>query len=433
MAAGFTEWDASLKEVYDEREVKSLSYTDNVLLGLFEKKMSGGDYFVQPVHYQGAGGSSASLAKAKTNSTSSKIRKLNITRVAHFQKVSVQLHLLMAAQKKSETFIEAKKEFDFGFEELSAKFDRRLFRSSSGSIGRIKSTTTLASNTIHLTDKADAYNFLEDDLIAFSATDGGGTLKDSGDEVTVASVDYANGIITIDEADLSAEVTGVALGDYIFQSGDYDLCMAGLEDWLPVENRAAKLAAPFFGMTRNVNPVRLGGVYVDGTTLATDANGILIKLVNDVMMNNAKGNGKPDVCICPWSFFTDLSQIWLDARKGFEQVNVSISEQMSDGSTLVISRLYPGMKAMVGGVMLTIIPSRHCPSNRLYVLQRNTWTVHHVGRTLPCFPLEEVEGQNMRLDDTGTTDLEAMVWLAGYGNLGCSRPGNNGVAKLPTA
>jgi hypothetical protein len=435
MAAGFTEWDASLKEVYDEREVKSLSYADNVALGLFEKKQSGGDYFVQPVHYQGAGGASATLSVAKTNNTSSKIKKLNITRVAHFQKVSIELKLLLAASKKSESFIEAKKEFDFGFEELSAKFDQRLFRSSSGSIGQIKSTTTLASDTIILTDKADTYNFLEGGKIAFSSVDGGGSLRDSGDVVEVEAVDYAAGTVTIVEADLATEIASVATGDYIFYEGDYDACMSGLEDWLPVTNRATKLAASFFGMTRTANTTRLGGVYVDATSLGLDANGILIKLVTDVVMNGSKGRGKPDICLCPWSFFNDLQQIWLDARKGFESVKVSVSETMGDGSTLVISRLYPGMKAMVGGVELTIMPSRHCPTNRLYVLQRNTWTVHHVGRTLPCFPLEEVEGQNMRLNDTtsGQTDLEAMVWLAGYGNLGCSHPGNNGVAKLPTA
>lgn len=433
MGAGFTEWDASLKEVYDEREVKSLSYADNVLMGLFEKKKSGGDYFVQPIHYQGAGGSSASLTKAKTNATSSKIKKLNITRVSHFQKVAVQLHLLLSATKSSEAFIEAKKEFDFGFEELSSKFDRRLFRSSTGSIGQIKSTTTLASDTIYLVDKADAYNFLEGDKIVFSSTDGGGSLRDSGDQVEVEAVDYPNGKITIVEADLSAEITGVALSDYIFQEGDWDACMSGLESWLPVTNRDTKLSTAFFGLTRSANPVRLGGNYVDATSLGLDANGILIKLVSEVVKNGARSKAKPDTCICPWDFFTDLQQIWLTARQGFESVKVSISETMGDGSTLVISRLYPGMRALVGGVELTIIPSRHCPSNRLYVLQRNTWTIHHVGRTLPCFPLEEVEGQNMRLDDTGSTDLEAMVWLAGYGNLGCSHPGNNGVAKLPTA
>lgn len=434
-AAGFTEWDASLKEVYDEREVKSLSYADNVALGLFEKMQSGGDYFVQPIHYQGAGGASASLAIAKTNNTSSKIKKLNITRVAHFQKVAIELKLLLSTQQKSESFINAKKEFDFGFQELSAKFDRGLFRSKSGSIGQIKSNTTLASNTIYLVDKANAYNFLEGAKICFSSVDGGGSLRDSGDQVEVLSVDYALGKIVIVETLLSTEISGVALGDYIFNEGDYDACMSGLESWLPVTNRDTVLAASFFGMTRDSNPTRLGGVYIDATALSMDANGIITELTAQVVMNGSKGRGKPDICLCPWRFFIDLQQIWSDARRVFEQVNVSVKEQMSDGQTLVINRLYPGMKAMVGGVMLTILPSRHCPSNRLYVLQRDTWTVHHVGRTLPCFPLEEVEGQNMRLDDqtSGQTDLAAMVWLAGYGNLGCSHPGNNGVAKLPVA
>lgn len=435
MAAGFTEWDAFLKEVYDEREIKSLAAPKNVLLGLFEKEMSGGDYFVQPVHYSNAGGSSATLANAKLNQTSSKIKKLNITRVPHFQKVSVTVHLLMSTMKKSEAFQEAKKEFDYGFKALSTKFDQRLFRSSSGSIGVIKSTTTLASASIILVDKADAYNFNEGDKIAFSSVDGGGSLRDSGDTTTVSAVDYDTGIVTIADADLSVKITGVSLGDFIFQDGDYDACMSGLEDWLPVTNRTTKLAASFYGMTRSANPVRLGGVYYDATSTGDDENGILVELTSRVVKNTTDGLGEPDTCICPWDFFIGLSKLWIATRQGFENVKISVSDALADGSTLIISRLYPGMRAMVAGVELTIIPSRHCPSNRLYVLQKDTWTIRHAGKTLPMFPLEEIEGHMMRMDDnvSGQTDLQAAVWLAGYGNLGCNLPGCNGVAKLPTA
>ena len=434
-AANFTDWDPALKEVYDEREVKCLSYGDNVLLGLFEKKKDhGGKHFVQAFHVKGATGASASLAVAKTNNKASKFRELNLTRVSHFQRISIELQLLLATSKSEEAFVKAKEEFDTGFEQLSNKFDQRLFRGKSGSIGQIAATSSITTDLITLTDKADSWNFEEGDMIAFSSTDGGGTLRDSGDVVEVESVDPMTGIVTIVEANLGTEIASVAVGDYIFMEGDHDACMSGLEDWLPVTDRATKLAASFFGMVRTAYPVKLGGVYLDATALGLDANGILVRLVSDVVMHGKRAKGKPDLVICPWDFFKDLQQIWLSKKHLFENIEASIREPMEDGSTLVLNKLYPGMMSIVGGVKLKIIPSRHCPSSRLYCLKRDTWTIHHVGRTLPMFPLEEIEGQNLRVDDTvsGQTDLHVATWLAAYGNLGCSNPGANGVAKLPT-
>jgi hypothetical protein len=434
MGAGFTDWDASIKETYDERTVKCQAFVDNVLLGTLPKERSGGEYFVQPIRYKAPGGSSASFSKAKTNGTASKTKKLNISRISMYQRVGVEVHLLLSADKKSESMVRVSEEFDDGFSELASKVERRLFRSSSGSIGQIKSTTTITSNTIILVDKADAFNFQEGDKIVASSADGGGSLRDSGDTVTVSGVDYDAGTFTVSVADISAQITGISVssnspnGDYLFQDGDYDACISGLESWLPVTNRSTKLAASFFGMTRDVNPVRLGGVYVDGTTLGGDANDILIKLISEV----TKHGGKTDLVLCNTDFFADLQRIWITTRQGFESVEVSASDKMSDGTPLVVSRLYPGMRAMIGGCRVTIVPTRSCPSSRVYALQRDTWTIRHVGSSVPCFMLEEVEGEMLRLDTTGT-EPEAEAWLAAFTQLGCSAPGKNGVAKVPVS
>lgn len=431
--ATLTDWEPSLKEMYGEKEVKSLAFVDNVLLGTFPKDRSGGDYFTQVVHTNAAGGSSASFTKAKANGTASKQSKLNITRVSMFQRVGVDLHLMLSGDRAEDSVIRVSKEFDWGFQELASKIERRLFRAKSGRIGQVATTTTVASAVIILTDKADTFNFQPGDKLNFCATETGSTVRAGGSSsgiLTVLSVDYDAGTVTTTGASLVAEA-GTAVSDFIYQDGDYDACIAGLESWLPVDNRTTLLAASFFGLTRSTNPQRLGGVFVDGTSLSLDANGILIKLAAEI----SKHGGKPDLVICPIDYFAELQQIWLTTRKGFEMVEVSARDRTSDGSELIVSRLYPGMKALVGGFNVTIVPSRYCPSNRLYMLQRDTWTLRYVGDSVPCFALEQAGAGDMLRVDTWTSGLtapEVECWLAAYVNLGCEAPGKNGVAKLPT-
>lgn len=436
MGASLTDWEASLKEMYSERESKPLSFKKNVLLGTLpkERKNGGGDYFVQVVYRQAPGGGSGSYAKAKLNGYSSKLSKLNITRVPVWQRVAVNARLMLAGERTDESVIAVSKEFDNGFTELAQKCERRLFRSTTGKIGQVKSTTTVTTDTIILTNKADAWNFQAGDKLQFSADDGGGTVHSGGTSsgiLTVETVDYDAGTVKCTGSDNSAEAQ-VAVNDYIFQDGDYDACPAGLESWLPAgSTRDTVLGTSFYGLTRSVDPQRLGGVYVDGTSLGGDANDILIHLESEVV----KHGGEPDLCICPTDFFRDLARIWRTERQGFERVMVSASDTTSNGEPLIISRLYPGIKAMVGGSMLTIVPTRHCPADRLYLLQRDTWTVRHVGSGIPMFATEELGGQMLQMDTwtSGQTDIEVAAWLMADFNLGCEAPGKNGVALLPTS
>lgn len=431
MGATFSDYDPALKEIYSEARTASLAFVKNVLLGTLPKERSGGDYFVQNIHTSAPGGSSATWSKAKTNGTASRMSKLNITRISMFQRIGVDLHLFSSAKKSDESIVKITTEFDNGFKELSAKIERRLFRSSSGKIGKVATTTTVSGATIILTDKADAFNFQPGDKLNFCATETGSSVRSGGTLsgiLTVSSVDTDAGTILTAGSDMNAEA-GVATGDFIYQDGDYDLCISGLESWLPGDpsTRATVLGTSFFGLTRSTSPQKLGGVFVNGATLGGDINDIFIKLAAEL----SKFGGEPDLVIMPIDAFTDLQRIW----KGHTPyTNVQIAGTDSSGANVLrISKIAPGMKAQIGAFMLTIVPSRYCPSNRMYMLETSTWTIRYVGSKLPCFMLEEVGDQMLRLDTTGSTVPEVECWLAGYANLGCEAPGRNGVAYLPTA
>lgn len=431
--AQFADWDASLKEIYSEPNKKSLAMQKNFLLGVLPKERSGGDYFVQNVHRRRPGGGSANWTKAKANGTASLMSKLNISRKSMYQRVGVALDLLNSGDRKEESVVKVTGEFDLGFQELAAKVERRLFRSSSGRIGKVASTTTATSAVIVLDDKADVWNFQPGDKLNFCATETGSTVRVGGSLsgiATVSSVDEELGTVTTAGSNLSSE-TGMASADFIYQDGDYDECISGLESWLPAgSGRAAALAATFFGLVRNTDSRRLGGVYIDGNTVSGDLNDILVKLLGEL----SKYGADPDVCILPTDAFTDLQRIWIDRKQPFENVKVSATDRTRDGTKLLISKIYPGIRAVVGGVELTIVPSRSCPSNRMYVLETSTWTLRYVGDALPCFLMEQYDGGEMLMfDKHQTTGPEVECFLWACGQLGCEAPGRNGVAQIPTA
>lgn len=431
-AQALADWADSLKEMYSERESKPLSFKKNVALGTLpkERKGGGGEHFKQTIYRQAPGGGSASFSKAAANQYGSRLSSLDITRVPMYQMVSVAARLMLAGERTDESVIAVSKEFDNGFTELAHKVERRLFRSKTGRIGRVKSTTTVTTDTIILEDRADVWNFQQGDKLNFSADDGGGAVHTGGTSsgiLTVESVDRRAGTVKCTGADNQAEAQ-VAVGDYIYIDGDYDGCLAGFESWLPVDDRDTKLGASFFGLTRSTDPVRLGGVYYDATADGGDANDVLIELESQV----TEEGGEPDIVYAPISFFKDLSKLWIQTRQGFERVAVSASDRTSNGEPIIVSRLYPGIRSMVGGSMLTIIPTRNCPSNRLYMLQRDTWTLRHCGSGIPFFATEELGGDMLQVQTarSGQTDINVEGWLMADLNLGCEAPGKNGVAKL---
>jgi hypothetical protein len=86
------------------------------------------------------------------------------------------------------------------------------------------------------------------------------------------------------------------------------------------------------------------------------------------------------------------------------------------------------MRANIGGVIVTIIADRCCPTNKLYCLMTKTWRIWYYGSSLPCFPNQEL-GATI-LQPSATAD-SYQGRVAGYYQLGCSAPGWNGCALLP--
>lgn len=416
MAMDMTAYDAVLKDYYTRDKLLEQSFHDQPWFALIPKEMGGGRRFIQPIEFNNPGGASADFATAMTNETSSSYEDFQITSTKQYQRITVKHDLLLSSRNKDEAFQPAFKEFDRGFRSLGEKIGKRLYRTTTGSIGQL-ANSTVTTTTITLADKASVFNFFIGQKLKASATDGSATYAGVA---TVSAVDNEAGTVTT-SANLDTAFTAPATTAFLYQQGDEQnggtaVCLAGLEDWLPVTDRATKLAASFFGVTRSADPVRLGGVYMNGTAMALDE--VLIKLASKVL----KHGGKPDTILMNPETLGDL--MLLENSKRFLMQDIQMKVRSESTGEPIIG--FAGMQAMVGGRSVKVIPDRNCPSNRLYMLQLNTWNLWHQGE-LPCFLGESFGAPMLKLAESQDA-LEARV--GGYCNVGNKAPGENGVAEI---
>jgi hypothetical protein len=412
--------DALLKDYYTDDKLKEQSYGENPFYAFVKKErgqMAGGRRYVQPVEFGHPGGSSADYAKAMTNGTASKYDDFLIPRKKQYQKVEVDHELMFATSSQRESFRKALDEFDRGLKGLGEKVGRRLYRTMGGSMGQM-ANSTVNTTTIQLAEGASVFNFHIGDTLVFSDADGTGSLRDSGDTTTVTEVDHENYTVTCAD-NLQTKITAIAVTDYIFQDGDYNQCLAGLEDWLPVTDRSTKLAASFNSVTRSVAPVYLGGVYMDGTAMG-GLDEVIIKLTGKLGKYGAQTS---HILANPESL-SDLELLSNSKMRIVSEINTKVIGETGD---VLVG--FSGYRAIVAGRSVKIYGDRNCPSNRLYALQLDTWTLWHTGNLINWLG-EQYTGSKLKMSEDADS---AEARLGSYMNLGCSAPGWNGVAKINVA
>lgn len=415
-----TNRDQLLKDWYTDDKMKELSYGENLLYALITKErgvMAGGRRYVQPIEFAHPDGSSADYAIAMTNNTASQYTDFLIARKKQYQRVQVEHELLFATDSQRASFSKAMTEFDRGFKGLGEKVGRRLYRTQGGAMGQL-ANGTVNTTVITLADKASAFNFMKGQKLTFSATDGTGTELDSGDTTVVSSVSYEDGTVTCAD-NLQTKITGIATTSFVFQQGDYNACLAGLEDWLPVDNRTAKLAASFNSVTRSDAPEYLGGVFMDGTGFG-GLDEVIIKLTGKM----GKYGAQTSHIIANPESLSDLELLSNSKMRIVSEIDMKIR---GEGGEVLVG--FSGYKATVAGRTVRVFGDRNCPSNRLYALQLDTWTLWHTGDLINWLG-ESYTGSKLQ---PSQNDDAAEARLGAYMNLGCSAPGWNGVAKINPA
>jgi len=138
----------------------------------------------------------------------------------------------------------------------------QLYRSTTGAIGQVHATGAVNATTMTFMHRGTARLVDKDAELVFSAADGG-ALDTAGASLVVNNMNrMANPATAI----MSAVVNTVtATSHYIYFKGDWNQCLHGILDWIPVTDPAP--SSSYYGVDRSVDRQKLAGIAMDCSTL----------------------------------------------------------------------------------------------------------------------------------------------------------------------
>ena len=393
MSNTLTTLDAIIKELYPDQKVIHQVYKDHPFLQLLAKNEKfTGDNMVVPVGYGNTNRRSATFSTASSASSGESAAKFNVTRVQDYALADIDREAILASKGREGAFVDAVKYvMDGALFKIKNSLASSVFRKSTGSVGAVGSIST---TVLTLADPEDVVNFEVNDEIKLSATDGGAARSGSA---TVTAVDRDAGTLTTD-SNWATQITGATAGDFLTHDGDLNAKMSGLEDWLDSS------AGALFGVTRTVDPVRLAGVHVTGTSLP------IAEALNKACARVAREGGTTDCIVLNHGQWEALSN--------------SLQSQM---------HFYTGKKGGEVGFPFFIVNTpagpakvvadRFCPADVAYALDMSTWKLASLGKAPHIF-----DDDGVMIRNSGSDSYEVRVGY--YGQLVCQHPGANARVTL---
>src|SRR5690606_15691019 len=198
---------------------------------------------------------------------------------------------------------------------------------------RVHPTTAISTTALTLANPEDSFFFEVGMRICASADDGTtGSLKDSGDFITISAIDRDAGVLTGDGN--WSGISGITNDDYLFVQGDFGVAASGLGSWVP---SSAPGVTTFFGVDRSVDVERLGGIRYNGSGETQET--VYIKAMARVQRTKA-----------------NIKYIYTNP------INIAALEVSKEGSKFITSdnEYKIGYKGFsIGGI--EIIPDNDCP------------------------------------------------------------------------
>lgn len=403
-------YDAALKEYYDDSMYNEITYTDNPFLALVPKmEKFVGKRMPVVINYGNPQGRSATFSQAQAQgaATHSSVIEFLLTRVVDYSFATISTEVMEASDSDAGAFLPAATmEIDGALNTLTRSVAVGLYRDGFGWIGQ---TASVSGTTLTLVNASDITNFEVGQVIVFASTAGASALRDSGEALTIVSVNRSAGSMVV-SANLNT-ISGITANDYIFIKGDRQdsasparLKIAGLEAWIP--QTAPTSGDNFFGIDRSVDSTRLAGVSYDGSEVSLDE--ALIEAASRV----AREGGKIDHIFMNYANFAKLEKLLISK---VQYVDLSVDAKISFRGIVLQGPRGP----------IKIIGDMNCPPDRAFGLHLASWELCSLGK-----PVRIIENDNMPMLRQASAD-GVEVRCGFKGNLACKTPGYNVNIKLP--
>ena len=364
-----------------------------------------------PLRYVNAMGRSAGFTTAQANVTASKYEDFVLTRVKDYGIHTLDTEGMEASDDPEGAFVNGlDEEIRSILDAVSDSLESAIFRSGTGSIGRISSGSTVSTATITLDNINDITNFELGMQLQASATDVG-TLRDSGATETIAAVNRTLGTLTSTSAAWNTVITALAASDYLLCEGDANLKVSGLGAWIPASTPSA---TPFFSVVRTLDTVRLGGCRHDGS-----ASNVEEALIDGQGVAGREG-GAPNIVFMN---NVDYRKLLKNTGSRVQYPRGEVKGRSADGEIGWIGFKSVQIQGDYG--VMEVIPANKCPAGTAFALQTDTWVLATLGA---CPKIIKNDGM-MVLRSSAADGVEIRT---GYkGNLGCMAPGYNCNITLP--
>jgi hypothetical protein len=400
--------NAALKELYTDQVVQNLVYADNPFLAMVPKVTDfGGKYKPIPIIIGTSQGRSATFSIAPGYQSPPIVNSFLLTRMSDYSIASIDNQTMLAAKTDKMAFIEgAKLVVDSAIRVITNSLATSLYRSGTGTIGRISDIT---SGVITLSSAADVVNFEVNQAIQVTSTDGGTPRTTVG---YVCAVNRSAGTLSVSTA------YGVTTGfgtptnwtnnDYILTYGDLvttgtQLKVSGLAAWIPT---SAPGTTAFYGVNRATDTIRLGGVRYDGSTQTIE------EALIDATALVAREGGRPNKVFMSYGSFAAFVK-----SLGSKVQYIDVKGPAEVG--------FRGVRIIGSNTQLDCFPDRSCPANLAYALQMDTWQLASLGDAPQI--LRYGDGLEMlRIYNADASEIRCGY----YANLACNAPGWNCVVQL---
>jgi hypothetical protein len=412
-----TTFAALLKErYYDSSIVEKLTYPENPLLGMLEKKGDTGMVGVRlPVPFftrngQGVGGV---FSTAQTNASATASDEFNIEAGSYFGVVQINDKAIMAARNNAGAFLEHKRiEIDSLYETMGEMESLHAWGNGGGALAQL---ATLSTNDFTLVNPETAANLEPGMAVKASAADGS-VVTDAlraGTSTTISKINRATGAGTLT---LASNITSLAAGDYLFRESDFAgdqsiVVMKGLQAFITATDAPAALWG-ISAATRASDPQRYAGCRVDPTQVIGMQMDEKIKTLLAQMTGRFKAKTPTAGFLHPEDFLrleqlmtgTGLRSLPDDSTK-FGYRKIDIQTPTSNGT-------------------IPIYIDRHCPKGTFFALRMDNWWISSMGELM--HPMAGDGNEILRVYNS--TDYEFR--LLSYPLVACNAPKNSGRVSL---
>lgn len=397
MSVSVSSFQAHLLEVYDgQRPIRLVERKNQLFMMLKKNQDANGKLYPLPLDVDDQANSSNDYSETETNYQASTVDAFHLTLVESFARAEIGARVLKQSASNKQAFVSARNEIDKGVKRIVRNISRQLFGNIGGAIGQIES---ISGDTITLVNRTDAHNFQLKQILQLSATDGTSGSARSG-TVTVSATDTNAGTITC-TGNITAGVAAAAVGDYLFQKGDFGVAGAGLTSWLPSVKPTS--GESFFGVDRSVSD-KLYGAIIDGS--GTSVEHALL----DAAAELAFRDGSPSHVVMNPLKMNDLNK-----EVGSKRVyNTTVKSQNA-------SIGYAGFQIDTAAGPVSVFADASCPLNKAFMLSMDDWGIYSAGQV----PHVDDEDGNVLSRIAGQNAYEARI--AGYWQLGCRNPGASAV------